>query len=126
VQITPIYPLTATTPVGGSLSFSPAPYSGGNLFVSNTLVTITATSSNGWSFLGWLGDASGVNRAVALLMNGDMAVEALFGTMIVSNVLGEGQIQFSPQSVSEKSFSGSTGDPPVPSGDPPDGRETTR
>ena len=97
VQITPIYPLTATTPGGGSLSFSPAPYSGGNLFVSNTLLTITATPSNGWSFLGWLGDASGSSPVAAVLMNRDMVVEALFGTTVVSNVLGAGEIQFSPQ-----------------------------
>lgn len=97
VQISPIYPLTATTPGGGSLSFSPAPYSGGNLFVSNTLVTVTATPSNGWSFLGWLGDASGSSPVVPLLMKRDMAVEALFGTTVGSNVLGAGQIQFSPR-----------------------------
>ena len=97
VQITPIYPLTASTPGGGSLSLSPAPYSTGNLFLSNTLVTITATPSNGWSFLGWLGDTSGSSQVVALLMNREMAVEALFGTTVVSNVLGAGQIQFSPQ-----------------------------
>jgi hypothetical protein len=97
VQITPLYPLTATTPGGGSLSFSPAPYSGGNLFVSNTLVTITATPSNGWSFLGWLGDASGSSPVVALSMNRGMAVGALFGTTVGPNVLGAGQIQFSPQ-----------------------------
>jgi len=97
VQITPIYPLTATTPGGGSLSFSPAPYSGGNLFVSNTLVTVTATSSSGWSFLGWLGDTSGSSQVVALLMNHDKVVKALFGTTVIPNVLGAGQIQFSPQ-----------------------------
>ena len=97
VQISPIYLLTATTPGGGSLSFSPAPYSGGNLFASNTLATITATASNGWSFLGWLGDASGPNPTATLLMNRDMFVEAIFGTAMVSNVLGAGRIQFSPQ-----------------------------
>jgi len=96
VQISPVYPLTATTSGGGSLSLSPAPCSGGNLFFSNTLVTVTATPSNGWSFLGWLGDASGSSPVVALSMNRGMAVEPLFGTTVGSNVLGAGQIQFSP------------------------------
>jgi uncharacterized repeat protein (TIGR03803 family) len=95
--VTPIYPLTVSTPGGGGLSLSPAPYSGGNLFVSNTLVSLTAVSSNGWSFLGWLGDASGPNPVVALQINRPMAAEAFFGTPLGSNVLGAGQIQFSAQ-----------------------------
>lgn len=97
VQIWPIYPLAATTPGGGSLSFSPVPYSGGNLFVSNTAVTVTAIPASGWSFLGWLGDASGSSPVATVLMNRDMAVEALFGTTIGTNVLGAGQILFDPE-----------------------------
>ena len=97
VQISPIYTLTATTPGGGSVGFSPAPYSGGNRYVSNTLVTITATPANGWSFLSWLGDASGSSPVAAISMNHDMAVEALFGTSVGSNILGAGQIRFNPQ-----------------------------
>jgi hypothetical protein len=97
VQIWPIYTLTAITPGGGGLSFSPAAYSGGNFFVSNTTVAVTATPSSGWSLLSWLGDASGSSPATTLLMNRDMAVEALFGTTVGSNVLGAGQILFGPQ-----------------------------
>jgi uncharacterized repeat protein (TIGR03803 family) len=95
VQMVPLYPLTATTPGGGSLSFSPGPYSGANLYVSNTLVTATATPSNGWAFLGWLGDAFASGPAAQLTMDRPMTVEAIFGTAVVSNVLGGGEIQFS-------------------------------
>ena len=97
VQIWPIYPLTTTTPGGGALRSSPPPYSGANFFVSNTIVAVAATPSAGWSFLGWLGDASGPSSVASLLMNRDMAVEALFGTAVGSNVLGAGQILLDPQ-----------------------------
>jgi uncharacterized repeat protein (TIGR03803 family) len=96
VEITPTYQLTTSTPGGGSMTAAPAPYSGTNHFVSNTVVTVTAISSNGWSFLGWLGDAAGANPVAMLPMTRDMAVEALFGTAIVSNVLGSGQIVLNP------------------------------
>src|SRR5262245_41194391 len=43
VRIIPIYSLIAETAGGGTLSLSPTASSGGNFFVSNTLVTITAT-----------------------------------------------------------------------------------
>jgi hypothetical protein len=97
VQIVPIYKLTSSTPGGGSMSVSPAPYSGSNLFLGNTTVTITATPSNGWSFLGWLGDAAGLNPMATLTMTRDMTVQALFGTAVTSNALGAGQIWFGRQ-----------------------------
>lgn len=88
---------TPNPPGGGSVGVSRAAFSGGNRFVGSTLVTVVATPANGWSFLGWLGDASGTNSKVVLPMRRDMAVEALFGTRLGSNVLGPGRIQFSPQ-----------------------------
>jgi uncharacterized repeat protein (TIGR03803 family) len=94
VEMVPIYSLTSSTPGGGSLSFSPSPYNAPNLYISNTLVTVTATPSNGWSFLGWLGDALGSGPAAQVTMDRPMTVEAIFGTTVVSNVLGAGEIQF--------------------------------
>ena len=61
VQVWPTYPLSASTPGGGSVSVSPAPYGGTNLYLSNTLVTLTATPSNGWLFVGWTGDITATN-----------------------------------------------------------------
>jgi hypothetical protein len=53
--------------------------------------------SNGWSFLGWLGDAARPNPVATLTMSRDMAVQALFGTAVTSNALGAGQIWFGRQ-----------------------------
>jgi uncharacterized repeat protein (TIGR03803 family) len=97
VQMVPIYELTASTPGGGTISVSPPPYSGADRFVSNTLVTVTATPSSGWSFLGWLGDAAGANPVAQLSMSRDMTVQAVFGTTVTSNVLGAGQLWSEPQ-----------------------------
>jgi uncharacterized repeat protein (TIGR03803 family) len=94
VQILPTYQLLSLTAGGGSTSFAPAPYSGTNYFVDNTVVTVTATPSNGWSFLGWLGDAAGSSSTVQVTMTRDMAAESVFGTSVISNVLGTGKIWF--------------------------------
>jgi uncharacterized repeat protein (TIGR03803 family) len=97
VQIVPTYRLMTSTAGGGSMIVSPTPYSGTDHFISKTLATITATPSNGWSFLGWLGDAAGASPTATVSMTRDMAVQALFGTGVTSNALGAGQIWFARQ-----------------------------
>ena len=97
VQITPAYSLQTPTLGGGTVTVSPAPYITPNIFVSNTPVTVTATASKNWSFIGWLGDAQGSAAVLPVLINRDLSMEALFGTGIISNVVGAGSIQFSPQ-----------------------------
>jgi hypothetical protein len=87
----------ATTAGGGSVSLAPASPGGANGYVTNTLVTATATSSNGWSFLQWLGEASGTNPVVTTAMTPDKAMQAVFGTPISTNVLGSGSIVLSLQ-----------------------------
>jgi hypothetical protein len=82
---------------GGSVSLTPAPNSGINGYVTNTLVAATATASNGWSFLQWLGEVGGTSPAVTAAMTPDKAVQAVFGTPISTNVLGSGSIVLSPQ-----------------------------
>jgi hypothetical protein len=82
---------------GGSVSLTAAPNSGINGYVTNTLVAATASPSNGWSFLQWLGEASGTNPAVTAAMTPDKAVQAVFGTPISTNVLGSGSVVLSPQ-----------------------------
>jgi len=77
---------------GGSVSLTAAPNSGINGYVTNTLVAATATSSNGWCFLEWLGEASGTNPTVTATMTPDKAVQAVFGTPISTSVLGSGSI----------------------------------
>ncbi len=96
VQVWPTYPLSATTPGGGSIGLSPAPYSAGNRYVSNTVVTLTATPANNWSFLGWTGDSSATSNATSVLMDRARTVTGIFGTALNLFTNGSGQVQLNP------------------------------
>ncbi len=68
--------LSATTLGGGTVTVDPAdaPY------LNNSLATITATPLAGWTFLYWLGDASGTNPVITIQVTRDKCVQAVFGT----------------------------------------------
>ena len=95
-QLTPTYALLANSPGGGSVGVSPAPFAGGNLYLSNTPVTLTATASNGWSFVRWSGDSTGTTNVTTVVMNGPRTVQALFGTSLNLFTNGNGQVQLNP------------------------------
>lgn len=96
VQILATYPLSASTPGGGSISIVPAPYSAGNLYFSNAVVTLTATASNGWSFVRWTGDSTATANVTRIIMDGPRTVQALFGTSLSLFTNGSGQILLNP------------------------------
>jgi hypothetical protein len=96
VQVWPTYPLSATTPGGGSIGLSPAPYSAGNRYVSNTVVTLTATPASNWSFLGWTGDSSATSNVTSVLMDRARTVAGGFGTALNLFTNGSGQVQLNP------------------------------
>ena len=60
-----------------------------------SVVTLSATASNGWSFLGWQGDATGTNNPLSLTMNQTNNVQAIFGTVVDTNAAGGGSIVLS-------------------------------
>ncbi len=92
IQIVPTFLLRATTPGGGLLSVNPVQ----TRYLSNSLVTLTATGTNGWSFLGWSGDVSGTNAALSLSITQHLWLEAVFGTSLTVSNLGAGKIQAQP------------------------------
>src|SRR5208282_4530514 len=96
VQIWPIYPLSASTPGGGSISVTPTPYSGSSVYVSNTLVTLTATPLPGWSFIGWEGDSTATSAVTTLVMDEPHTVQALFGAPVSLFTNGLGQVLLNP------------------------------
>jgi hypothetical protein len=59
---------------GGSVSVSPA----GNRFSNGQLVSILASAGPGQTFLGWSGDAAGVENPLFLVLNGSKSVQAHF------------------------------------------------
>jgi uncharacterized repeat protein (TIGR03803 family) len=96
IVLAPVYRLDASTGGGGTIAVSPPPYSGADRWISNTLLTLTTMPSSGWSFLGWLGDATGQGPTAQLTINHDLAVQGIFGTTVVSNVLGAGTLSLGP------------------------------
>ena len=92
ILIPPVYAFSATTLGGGHITFSPANTND----IGNTLVTLTATPSNGWTFLQWLGDAGGTNVSNSVIVDRNKSVEAVFGTTVSNVVGGNGSVVFNP------------------------------
>jgi len=68
--------LTTTTSGGGTIILNPP----GGTYLNTTTVTATAIPAVNWSFLFWLDDASGTSQSVALSMEEDRSILAVFGT----------------------------------------------
>jgi len=96
VQVWPTYQLATSTPGGGSISFSPPPYGGDNRYITNTTVTLTATPSDGWSFIQWAGDSTASTNVLTVLMDRPRAVQAIFGTSLSLFTNGSGQTVLNP------------------------------
>jgi hypothetical protein len=94
VTIVVLPTLTGLTAGGGSVAIEPP---AGDYF-SNSMATVTATPAQGWTFLQWLGDATGTNLVVNVHMTRDMTVRAMFGTTLNMAVVGGGSIVVSPVS----------------------------
>jgi List-Bact-rpt repeat protein/chitobiase/beta-hexosaminidase-like protein len=86
------YPVVASTAGGGTVDVDPAP----GPYPSYSEVAITAEPSDGWTFLGWQGDASGTNNPRALLVDGLKNVTAVFGRIVETAVIGSGAVELSP------------------------------
>src|SRR5581483_1830282 len=86
------YPLTVSTPGGGSVYVNGQTISPGTYYPMGSLVTVTASTDSGWSFLGWQGDATGTNNPLSVTMNQTDNVEALFGTLVGTQAVGGGSI----------------------------------
>ncbi len=84
LQVIPTYPLVITAP-GGTVTRAPGPDLSTNSYLSNTLVTLTATPNSGWEFMYWLGDAGGPTPQTTVLMNKSNFVQAVFGTTLNLN-----------------------------------------
>jgi hypothetical protein len=81
--------LNATSLGGGAVTVDPlaAPY------LNNSLATLTATPTPGWSFLQWLGDASGTNQTISVSVTRNKCLQAVFATQLT----GSASMSLSPQ-----------------------------
>jgi hypothetical protein len=73
-QPSPTYTLSTANDGAGSVSLNPP----GGSYVSNSVVSATATPASGWVFLNWAGDVSGNANPVNVTMSGNKAITAVF------------------------------------------------
>lgn len=71
------------------------PFTAG-LFAATDSVAVKALPLPGYSFLYWLGDATGANPLINVSMERDKAVHAVFGTTLATTVAGGGSVQTAP------------------------------
>ncbi len=98
IQIAPTYPLKVSVPGGGLVTISPGPYLSTNLYVSNTVVTLTGKPWEGWEFLRWEGDVSDKTNLVSFAVTGPRTVKAVFGAPLALQMVGAGQVAALPES----------------------------
>ncbi len=86
------YTVQVTSSGGGSVSTVPDQ----NYFAVGSLVTVTAMPDPGWNFLRWQGDTAENSNPLELIVNRSLQVRAVFGTSVLTNVVGNGRIEVSP------------------------------
>ncbi len=100
VRVVPTYPLVLNFP-GGGVVRAPGPDVSTNSYLSNTVVTLTATNNPGWLFLHWTNGASGTNPVTTVMMNQSNNVQAVFGTTLnlATNYPGFGRVVTDPPEI---------------------------
>ena len=73
-EIPIMYTLTTDTDGFGSIELDPP----GGVYPEGTHVTLTAIPADGWQFDGWVGDASGSDNPITIIMDRNKTVIALF------------------------------------------------
>jgi hypothetical protein len=92
VRVSVPFSLSATTPGGGTVGLSPP----GGSYVPGATVQLTATPRMGWSFLGWLGDATGATNPLNVVVSRNKSVQAIFGTSLSTTAAGGGSVEVYP------------------------------
>ena len=80
--------LLAVTAGGGTITANPT----SNYVQDSTVVLMTAQPQSGWTFLNWMGDASGTNPQASVTMDRPQEVQAVFGTACNTTVMGQGAV----------------------------------
>jgi len=84
--------LTVVNPGGGSVALNPP----GGIYRNTQSVQLTATPSNGWTFLQWSGSVSGATPIITVPMANNLNLRAVFGSPFTVTAPANGSIQFDP------------------------------
>jgi len=79
--------LMTVTAGGGTITANPA-----SNYVQDATVVLTAQPQSGWTFLNWMGDASGTNPQAIVTMDRPKEVQAVFGAACNTTVVGQGVV----------------------------------
>lgn len=82
-QQIPSYTLTLATNGQGTISLSPL----GGVYLSNTVVTATATPAAGWIFASWSGSTNGNANPLSITMNANNSLTGTFAQLPAFDVL---------------------------------------
>ena len=89
------YPLTLTTPGGGSVTANGSTIAANTYYPTSSIVSLQATPSSGWSFIRWQGTSSSTSNPFNLSMTQTQNVQAVFGTVVATNISGSGSVVMS-------------------------------
>lgn len=89
------YPLTLSTPGGGSVTANGSTISANTYYPTSSVVTLLATPTSGWNFIQWQGTASSTANPFNLSMTQTQNVQAIFGTVVATNISGLGSVMMS-------------------------------
>lgn len=89
------YPLTLATPGGGSVTANGQVIAANTYYPTGSIVALQATPVGGWSFMRWQGTTNSTANPLSLAMSQTQNVQAVFGTMVSSNISGAGGIVMS-------------------------------
>ena len=89
------YPLTVTVPGGGSRTANGLNIPPNTYYPIGSVVSLEATPDSGWSFLRWQGTTNSTANPLSVSMTQTQSVQAIFGTVVSTNVAGSGSIVMS-------------------------------
>lgn len=93
------FPLTLTTPGGGTVKANGAVIGASTYYPTDSVVSLTATPFNGWVFLGWQGIVGGTNNPLNLVITQTNNIQAIFGTIVATNAAGGAVVLSQPNPV---------------------------
>ena len=84
------FPLTVSSPGGGSISTNGKTMTGTTFFPVGTIVNLTAVPSNGWSFIRWTGATNSTANPLNFTITQTNSLQAIFGTVVSTSSFGGG------------------------------------
>lgn len=90
------YPLTLSTPGGGSVTANGQTIAPATYYPTGSVVSLAATPASGWSFVRWQGTTNSTSNPLNITITQSNNIQAVFATVVGTNIAGNGTVVFSP------------------------------